>query len=284
MKTTKNKLMASLAALTMVLTISACQKSFDPKSYDPTKPLPSFGGYSSSNSIEPEHLVGYWPFSGSLTDSITKATGTAFGTTFGSGISGQALQGSATVNSYALSNAPSAFAGLQTLTISAWVNTPPPTDGLLDYFTLANTGEFWGNVEMFFDNGSSNTDAHVRIHLDQNGNDNTFAAEVPNLFGAWVNLIFSYDVSGACTLYVDGKSAATGTAGSLTGPLAFTNVGKVVFGTTQFNTTPSQTSAATAQPWAGYFTTGKIDQVRVYNEVLTAQQASALYNLENLGR
>jgi hypothetical protein len=277
----KNLFMASLAGLATILTIYSCQKKFDPKTYAPAKPLPSFNGYSSSNSIEPEHLISYWNFSGTLTDSVSKLTGTASLTTFGSGISGQAFQGAA--NGYAVCNVPSAIGTLQTLTVSAWVNTPPPSTGLLDYFTLANTAQFWGNIEMFFDNGSSNTDAHVRIHLSQNGNDNTFQAEVPNLFGAWVNVIFSYDSNGQCTYYVNGKSAATGTAGSLTGPLAFTNVGKVVFGTTQFNTTPSLTSATTAQPWAGYFT-GKIDQVRVYDEVLTAAQASALYSLENLGR
>jgi hypothetical protein len=281
MKTIKNLLMVSLIGITIVFTISSCQKGFDPKTYAPSKPLPSFGGYNSSNSIEPNNLVAYWPFSGNLTDSITKATGVAVGTTFTSGISGQALQGAQ--NSYALSDAPTGLASLQIFTVSAWINTTPPTTGILDYFTLVNTNQFWGNIEMFFDNGSSNTDAHVRIHMSQNGNDNTFAAEVPNLFNGWVNLIFSYASSGTCTLYVNGKVASTGTAGSLKGPIAFTNVGKVVFGCSQFMTNPSQTSATTAQPWAGYFV-GKIDQVRVYNEVLSATEASALYNLENLGR
>ena len=281
MKTIKHTLIAGLMGLAIVFTISSCQKSFDPKSYAPVKPLPTFDGYSSSDAIETSNLVAYWNFSGNLTDSITKATGTATLTSFAPGISGQAFQGAA--NGYAVCTAPTGLATLQTCTISAWVNTPPPSNGLLDYFTLANTGQFWGNIEMFFDNGSNNTDAHVRIHLSQNGNDNTFAAEVPNLFGTWVNLIFTYDTSGACTLYVNGASVATGTAGNLKGALAFTNVGNVVFGCTQFNTNPSQTSATTAQPWAGYFT-GKIDQVRVYNKVLSAQEISAIYNLENLGR
>jgi Concanavalin A-like lectin/glucanases superfamily len=281
MKTIKHTLIAGLMGLAIVFTISSCQKSFDPKSYAPVKPLPSFDGFSSSNSIETGSLVGYWNFSGSLTDSITKATGVATLTSFAAGISGQALQGAA--NGYAVCTAPAGLATLQTFTVSAWINTPPPSNGVLDYFTLVNTNQFWGNIEMFFDNGSNNTDAHVRIHMSQNGVDNTYAVEVPNLFNAWVNLIFTYDISGTCTLYVNGASAATGTAGNLKGPLVFTNVGNVVFGCPQFMTTPSQTSGTTAQSWAGYFT-GKIDQVRVYNKVLTAHEASALYSLENLGR
>jgi hypothetical protein len=282
MKKFKNKLTASLlTGLAVIFTLSSCQKAFNPKSYDPSKPLPSFDGYSSSNSIEKDSLIDYWNFSGTLTDSITKLPGVATGTTFSSGVSGQALQGA--LNDYAVCQSSPAIAQLQKFTVSVWVNTGPPTTGVLDFFTLSNTGQFWGNIEMFFDNGSTNTDAHVRIHMSQNGNDNTFAAEVPGCFGAWVNLIFSYNLSGACTLYLNGKSVATGTAGSLTGPLAFTNVGNVVFGCTQFMTTPSQTSATGAQPWASYLV-GKIDQVRVYDKVLSSNEASALFSLESLGR
>lgn len=281
MKKIKHILATGLLLSSVAVMVSSCQKEFNPKSYAPKKPLPTYDGYGASDSIETKHLVAYWNFSGTLTDSITKATGTATGTSFGSGISGQAFQGAA--NSYAVCNAPAALAKLQTVTISAWINTPPPSNGLLDYFTLANTTTFWGNIEMFFDNGSNNTDAHVRIHLDQNGNDNTFQAEVPNLFNAWVHVVFSYNTSGVCTLYVNGQKTATGTAGKLTGPLAFTNSGNVVFGCSQFMTNPSQTSGSTAQPWAGYFT-GKIDQVRVYDEVLSDPQVAALYSLESTGR
>ncbi len=274
-----------LTGSALILTLVSCQKSFDPKSYAPKKPLPTFGGYASSNEIEADSLVAYWNFSGTLTDSISKLPGKATGAaSFSSGISGQSFQGSAN-SAYAVCGAAPALATLQKFTVSAWVNTTPPTTGLLDYFTLANTNAFWGNIEMFFDNGSNNTAAHVRIHMSQNGNDNTFAAEVPGCFGAWVNLIFSYNTSGTCTLYLNGKSVATGTAGNLTGPLAFQNVGDVVFGCSQFMTTPAENAAAggTTQPWAAYFP-GKIDQVRVYNKVLSSTEANALYSLENLGR
>jgi hypothetical protein len=282
MKKFKNRFAAGLlTCLALIFTLPSCQKSFNAKSYAPTKPLPSFDGYSSSKAIETASLIDYWNFSGSLTDSVSKLPGTATGTTFSSGISGQALQ--CALNDYAVCQSSPAIAQLQKFTVSVWVNTGPPTTGVLDFFTLSNTDQFWGNIEMFFDNGSDNTDAHVRIHMSQNGSDNTFAAEVPGCFGAWVNLIFSYDVTGACTLYLNGKSVATGTAGSLTGPLAFTDVGNVVFGCTQFMTNPSQTSATGAQPWASYLV-GKIDQARVYNTVLTSNEASALYNLDNLGR
>jgi hypothetical protein len=289
MKLIKKTLMAGLAGFAIILTISSCQKSYDPKTYAPTKPLPTFGGYNSSKEIEPASLVAYWPFNNSLTDSISQATGVAAGTTFTSGITGKGLQGAA--NSYALCDASTALKNLQSFTISVWLNTPPPSNGIIGFFSIANTQNFWGNIEMFFENGSDNTNGKIRVHMSQNGSDNTYSIDgVPNLFNTtvnvvnWVNITVSYNqTGGTCTLYVNGVSKNTGAAGSLTGPLAFTNVGKVVFGTVQFMTTPSQTSSTGKKDWASYLT-GQMDQVRVYNKVLSSSEISALYNLEKLGR
>jgi len=283
MKRYKNLFLAGLPALALVFALSSCQKSFDAKSYRPSKPLPTFGGYNSSKQIAPDNLVAYWAFNGSLTDSVKKTSGTANGTSFGTGITNKGLQGA--LNAYALCDAPDGLATIKSLTLSAWVNTPPPSVGILTYFSYANTSNFWGNIECFFENGSDNTNGKVRIHMAQNGNDNTYSIDnVPNLFNAWVNIVVTYNqTDGTCVLYVNGDAKNTGKAGSLTGPLAFTNTGKVTFGTTQFMTTPSQTSATGPQDWAS-FITGQIDQVRVYNSVLSAAQVSALYNLDKLGR
>jgi len=282
MKAIKHITLAMAGAI-LSLTLSSCQKSFDPKSYAPKKPLPTFGGFSSSSQIESSSLIGYWAFDGSLIDSVSKSTGVATGTTYSTGVVGKGLQGA--LNSYALCEAPTAMAGLQSYSVSVWLNTPPPSTGIIGFFTFANTAQFWGNLDMFFENGSDNTNGKIRVHMDQNNGDNTYAVDnVPNLFNAWVNIIVSYDqTDGTCKLYVNGDLKNTGKAGSLTGPLAFTNPGKMVFGCVQFQTNPSQTSATGSQPWASYLT-GVMDQVRVYNKVLSPTEASALYNLEKLGR
>jgi len=284
MKTLKHITLAlAMIGGALGLTLSSCQKSFDPKSYAPKKPLPSFGGFNSSKEIEPASLIGYWAFDGTLIDSISNAAGVATGTTFGTGIVGKGLQGA--VNGYALCDAPTAMAGLQSYTVSVWVNTPPPSTGIIGFFTFANTTQFWGNLDMFFENGSDNTNGKVRVHMSQNGVDNTYSVDgVTNLFDTWVNIIVTYDqTDGTCKLYVNGDLKNTGKAGNLTGALAFSDVGKMVFGCVQFQTSPSQTSATTSQPWASYLT-GLMDQTRVYNKVLSATEASALYNLEKLGR
>lgn len=283
MKTFKNIIIAGMSTMAVVFALSSCQKGFDAKSYAPKRPLPKFDGYNNSKDIQPDALIAYWAFDGTLIDSISKATGVATGTTYVTGLRGKGLQGA--LNSYALCDAPAAMAGLQSYTVSVWVNTPPPSTGIIGFFTFANTTQFWGNLDMFFENGSDNTNGKVRIHMDQNGNDNTYAVDnVPNLFNTWVNIIVTYDqTNGACKLYVNGALANTGTAGTLTGPLAFTDVGKMVFGCVQFQTNPSQTSSTGSQPWASYLT-GKMDQVRVYNKVLSSGQIDALYNLEKAGR
>jgi hypothetical protein len=273
----------SMVTVFACIAMSSCMKEFNPKSYAPSKPLPSFDGFSSTKNIEPASLIAYWPFNSNLTDSISQATGVATLTSFGNGLTGKGLQGA--LNGYALCDANANLATLQSFTISVWVNTPPPSTGIIGFFSLANTTQFWGNIDMFFENGSDNTNGKVRVHMSQNGNDNTYAIDgVPNLFNKWVNIIVSYDqVGGKCTLYVNGASVNTGQAGTLTGPLAFTNVGKIVFGCVQFQTNPSQTSSTSSQPWASYLT-GQLDQVRVYNKVLSNSEVDALYNLEKLGR
>lgn len=284
MKTIKNIFMAGAAAIAIVFTISACQKGFDAKTYAPVRPLPTYNGYSNSKDINPQNLVAYWAFNNSLIDSVSGTIGVATGTTFGEGIAkGKGLQGA--LHSYVLSDASPALATLHSFTISTWVNTPPPSVGIIGFFSLANTVNFWGNIDMFFENGSDNTNGKVRVHMSQNGGDFTFAVDnVPNLFNKWVNIAVSYnETDGKCSLYVNGNSITTATVDKLTGPLTFQNVGKVVFGCAQFMTTPSQTKGSDAQDWAS-FNTGGTDQVRVYNLALSAGKVSALYNLENAGR
>ncbi|MDP4290853.1 MAG: LamG domain-containing protein [Bacteroidota bacterium] len=267
------------AALLSLVTVS-CLKSFDPSSYAP--PL-NIGGYTSVKQIATSNLVGYWAFNGSLIDSVSNTTGTAVGTTFTTGFEKQGLQGA--LNSYVLATPSAAIKGLQSFTSTLWINTPPPSNGIIGFLTLANTADFWGNIEMFFENTSSNTNGKVRIHITKGTSDYTYAIDnVQNLFGNWVNIGFSYDAATSkCNLYVNGSSVSSGTISGLTGPLNFTSVGQLVFGCVQFQTNPSQTTATGSQPWASYLT-GQLDEVRIYNKALAASDISAIVALSAKGK
>ncbi|MDR3694282.1 LamG domain-containing protein [Mucilaginibacter sp.] len=286
MKSIKKTLMAGLAGSAIILSISACQKSFDPKTYAPTKPLPTFGGYSSSKDIEPGNLVAYWPFNGSLADSLSATTGVATGTSFGTGVIGKGLQGAD--NGYVVSNTPAAVKALHSFTISLWVKMPQNTSAL-GLISIAHSQNFWGNLDIFFDNGGTATTGVLKVHAFNNSTSTSGSDAweggytVANPWNAWVNIEVTYDDSSSTVIvYYNGAQAGTNTAAGFA-PLNWSAADKIAFGTLQFQTTPSLTSATGAQGWAGYLT-GVLDQVRIYNKVLSSSEASALYNLEKLGR
>lgn len=259
--------------------LGSCYKSFDPKSY---QPVFTVGGFASSSEIGAGHLVGYWAFDGSYIDSVSGTEGTPVNTGFTAGFKGQALQGA--MNGYVLSPATNAVKNLKSFTVTEWINTPPPSTGIIDVFSLANTTQFWPNIGVFFENGSSNSNGKLRVHLFQDGADHTYSVDgLPNLFDKWVNLAVSYDEStSAFTIFINGTKAATGTAG-VSGPLSFEDVGNIVFGAPQFQTTPSQTSGTGAQPWAS-FLTGVIDEVRLYDVALKESDLQSLIILQGKGK
>lgn len=275
------KLNIKLMAVALVgVALSSCQKKFDPSAYAP--PL-DIGGYTSSKEVATSNLVAHWAFNDNLIDSVSNTAGTATGTTFNAGVKGSALQGA--TNSYVLTAPSAAVTGLKSFTLTEWVSTPPPSNGVIGLFSLVNKTQFWGNLEIFIENGSTNENGKLRIHLFNASSDKTFAVDnVANLFDKFVNIGVSYDeTSGNCKLYVNGSRVAQATVGGLTGPLAFKDVGNIVFGCVQFMTTPSQTSSHGAEPWAN-FLTGKLDEVRIYNKALSDAEVSAIVKLEGRGK
>ena len=67
-----------------------------------------------------------------------------------------------------------------------------------------------------------------------------------------------------------------------TGPIAFENSGPMVFGTVQFQTSPSLTTHG-PEDWASHLT-GTIDEVRVYNKALNEGDINALVVLQGKGK
>lgn len=280
MKKIKNKqLMILSGVIVSCLILSSCYKKFDPKSYAP--PF-SVGGYTSSKEISPANLVGYWAFNGSYIDSVSGASGTNTGTTFSGGIKAQAMQGA--LNSYVLFTPGSAITGLRSFTITYWVNSPPPSTGIIGLVNLAKTDGFWGNIDMFFENGSTTTNGKFRAHIQNGATDSWVAKDgIVNLFNSWVAIAVSYDAAtNTFKLYLNGTSIFSNTVANF-GQINFTNVGKMIFGTVQFQTVPSQTSATGSQPWASYLT-GQLDEVRIYNKALADADVNALVKLEGRGK
>ncbi|MDB5086851.1 MAG: hypothetical protein JWR09_845 [Mucilaginibacter sp.] len=288
MKTIKNMFIAGVTAIAIVFTVSSCQKGFDAKTYAPAKPLPSYGGFSSSKDIEPGNLVAYWPFNSDLTDSIAKTVGVATGTSFSAGVAGKGLQGAD--KSYAISNTSAAIQGLHNFTISLWAKMPQNTNAL-GLMSIANNLTFWGNFDVFFDTGDdlTATSGILKVHMwnksaSATGTDAWLGGfKVDKPWGNWINILVTYDdAASKVTVYYNGGAAGNTVANGFA-PLDWSAAKQMVFGTMQFQTTPSLTTNTGAQDWAG-FLTGTLDQVRIYNKILTTTEISALYNLEKAGR
>ncbi|HWK06245.1 MAG TPA: LamG domain-containing protein [Puia sp.] len=271
-------------ALTFVLVFSlfilSCQKKFDPKSYAPAQ---TFGGYSASNQIAPSDLVAHFSFENGLTDSVSKTSATATGTTYSTGIKGQAMQ--IGLNNYALFTPTTAIKNLQSMTLTYWVNTSINTAGIQEPICFANSTQFWSNLDMFFD-GQTTTTSVFKIHAFGNsGNSEAWLTSwsLASPWNTWIHIALTYDATtGTFSFYANGAPIGSSVQAAF-GALNFANVPSIVFGTIQFQTTPSLTSGATSQSWASYLL-GVLDEVRIYDKALGASDIKALYQLENLGK
>ncbi|HEY9002243.1 MAG TPA: LamG-like jellyroll fold domain-containing protein [Mucilaginibacter sp.] len=279
----------SIALLITSLGLSSCIKKFDPSSYAPAL---NINGYTAANQIAPTNLIARWGFNGNLTDSLSTTTATtAVNTSFSNGLLGQALQGAN--SAYALSDVPTAIQNLHSFTFSIWVNMPENTDGAVGLMDIDNNQiggpGFWGSMAIFFDNGATANTGVLKIHAfnvtgSPTGVDGWLGGyTVNNPWNGWINVTVTYDDSTSTfVVYYNGNSVGTSTVAGFA-PLNWTAAKKMVFGTLQFQTTPSLTANTGAQSWASY-QTGLTDEVRVYNRVLTSVEVSSLVALQRRGK
>jgi hypothetical protein len=194
--------------------------------------------------------------------------------------------------------------GLKSYTISFWINSPVNT-GAIGIFTLARTDDFWGNLDIYQDNGGTGNKAVFKVHM--------FNSAVPwggqfidtkVDFNSWIHIAATYDAaSSVFNIYQNGSAIGVNSAGNPAnkigptlngsdpsappvtpyGNLSFSNATAMGFGAFQFQTDPPLTHAASAQSWATNFA-GKLDEFRIYDRALTGQEVSALFQLEKQGR
>ncbi|MCP9749719.1 LamG domain-containing protein [Ferruginibacter sp. HRS2-29] len=267
-----------LGSLTLGLALASCYDKFDPKTYAPPFTI---SGYSSVSQIQPANLVGYWSFDGSLVDSVSGTSGVNTGTSFTPGFKGQAMQGG--INKYVQFTPGAAIKALTSMTLSYWVKNPPPSVGIVGTVSLSHNGNFWGDIDVFYENGSTATAGKLRAFIYNGTGDRTISKDgINGLFDAWTNITISYDgATSTAKVYKDGNLIHTQTFAGY-GNLNFTNSGNLVFGCTHFMTTPSLTNHG-PEPWAS-FLTGQLDEVRLYKSVLTDQEVNAMVILQGKGK
>lgn len=281
----------SFAILSLIaggLALTACYDKFDTDSY---APVFTISGYSAVKQIEPSSLVAYWGFEESLIDSVSNEEGTNKATSFVNGFKGQGLSLNVANKSYVTFEPGSSITDLESFTISFWVNptfvdanADNANDGILGLVNLSHQSRFWGNINWFVENGSNAEAAKLKVIITNGTQESDILVEgFKGLFGNWTSHALTYDAAtGKLTYYINGSVAKTATT-QWTGPLAFEESGPMVFGTVQFQTTPSLTTGSGAQDWAS-FLTGTLDEVRIYNKALSAEDLNALVVLQGKGK
>lgn len=259
--------------------LTSCYKKYDPKTYQPAFTV---NGYTSVSEIGAGSLVGYWAFNGNYVDSVSNTAATGVNTSFTGGFKGQALQGSA--NGYVISDLPIAIKNLTSFTIDYWLKTPINSTGILTPITISRTDQFWGALDMFFENGSTSSSGNLKVHF--NGQSEVWFTNgiISNPWDIWMNIALTYDAATSTfTLYNGGNAIATQTAAGLGNIVFPATATKIIFGTEQFQCTPSLGTAGGTQGWASYLT-GQLDEVRIYNKALKGSDIQALIVLQGKGK
>jgi hypothetical protein len=264
-----------LVSVAVSLGISSCQKMYRPPLVIiPDPPPPPYNP-----------LKSFWEFENNLKDNgenrlDSPATNVSSkNVTYAAGIKGQALKLNG--DGYVVfNNMGDSLKNLGAYTVSWWQNSGPATNAT-GVFSLSNTKEFWGNLEVYFEGFSGDaTTGYLKVQMwNKNATKQNEAQEykIPNVFGKWTHLALTYDSSNSkFRIYSDGvvRLDTIIQSGNYKG-LAFNNAGGMVIGTMQFMTVPSLTAGG-PQSWARNFN-GLIDQFRIYSRALTAAEIQALF-------
>jgi len=287
--------------------------------------LPPIGGYNSADEVAAANLVAYWSFDGNLTETKQNLAGTGTNTAFATGKKGQAYQGSSTEARYAIYDAGTGVPALDSYSFSFWMNSdtmklpladPTQGHGAQGIFTLVNSTDFWGGINIFVENRDDAHGDSLRLKIFTN---NTRAGVVwkgqspiiwiPAARNQWVHVVATYDAaSSRFTAYINGAVAgklevpygpvAAGTyiqyandpgsldntnGAPLQSDMVLPAATKMAIGTHQFTTTPPLNTGGTPQPWATTYA-GLLDEFRIYNKALSSSEVNSLFQLESAGR
>ncbi len=210
-------------------------------------------------------LIGYWPFTGNANDqSINLNNGTVTGATlatdrFGAAASSYSFNG--TSNFIMVPNN-SSLSGFNDMSISMWVNMTQYGGYQALTYKWAYTLLCGGNTDNYATSMSSN-----QIMMSANYN-NTSGYIAPTLFTAgdlntWKHFVFVSNSAQGISIYVNGVLAGTGTvAGTIC-----TSTNALYFG---------------ASNGSSRFFKGRLDDIGIWNRVLTDCEISKLYLSSNI--
>ena len=275
-------------ALTAAVMVAGMFTSCDKDGINDYAPIKPIGGYNSSKEIEPASLAAHWAFEGGVTDSVASFTGTNTNGTFTAGRKGQAYKGG--TNASVVYPTPGAsITALQSFTTTMWINTQKHDGGAQCVFMLPRTSDFWGNMFLLIEGNNTASDSMlVKFHFAGQWAELTGTNRLPNMYGAWKHLAFSYNATTSkFNVYLNGVKVAL--PASFTdrkngtnplGNISFVDVSKFTIGAYQQHL---GTPWSAADSWMLKYT-GLLDEFRIYKKALADGDINSLYKLEALGR
>lgn len=301
MKTLKNFGLIAFAIFAFVFT--ACKKD-EPK-------LPPIGGYNNADEVAAENLVAYWPLNGNGKEAKSSTDpSNSVKVTYVDGVKGQAAKMDAGYIKYPPIDAISSING--SISISAWAkitNTKKVTGGeshISPIFTLTggpNTNI--GNVSVFGNTHELTTSDSIQLKAEYhfkmpngtdsfNGDcinmirkeewmDDTHTWNANKIGGKWAHIVWVWDGATANTrIYVNGvkisNSAWESRNENEAMPFALFTPSYPVIGATWAVAEGSATDV-----WNKPLI-GEVDEIRVFNKLLTTAEIGALYELEKAER
>jgi hypothetical protein len=215
--------------------------------------------------------------------------------TYVTGRRGQAYQGANQAHLLYGLPANSKLKSLTSFSIAMWLKSPLVTgDPEPTIFEIGKSDNlFWGNLKLVLNRLSATADSlQLKAFFFKTGvawsDQNVSFSKKDFLVNKWMHLVFLYDeVTSKYMIYKDGVKVQTNPGVEVRwaagddvnprpplGPLAFTNADKINIGAWRKKTEDGATDA-----WMGWFL-GNLDELRVYDIALTADEVKDLYDAE----
>ena len=248
-------------------------------------PVDPYEGKTNPSTICQANLIAHFPFDGAATEMINniEPTRVGEGVAYEKGRRGQAYKG-APKNElvYDAAKIP-AIAGLKDFSFACWFKhqaVPQSSAPTPYFFGLTNTEDFWGQLAFVLDRGGADNTDSLAVKVAING-DMWAEYGLQPVFPAnrWIHVVASFrqvaDTLQTIDMYVNGVPVEELHRDFISRPATdFSRTTMVLFGQWRQKALEGATDE-----WMGDMD-GDLDEVRLYNTALTAEEAKALYDAE----
>ncbi|HEY4286852.1 MAG TPA: LamG-like jellyroll fold domain-containing protein [Puia sp.] len=289
-------------AVVLLTDLAACKKAKYDDSF--TKgDVPPIGDYKTSNDVAAANLLAHWTFDSTNEETISHtAPSGAVNASFVKGVHGPALHLNAGYLTYPVVNALN-VANLGSVTVSLWINVDNNGKQASEFFALTPAPDKqtdWGSViNVYAETGhpvSSDDTLALHAAVGTYASGSRVGGDNINDYGArevdfktvhgtnkWVHYVMVYDgVNSTLDIYANSLLVSNNNFRVRTGmgPLVAPIPVQPLIGGWPNAATGFAKSGT--QDWQALLT-GSIDELRVYNKALGADEIHALYFFERLG-